>query len=199
MSGHKSTLFSIVIFLSFLFARNPVYRFRQISLFIITLLVVNFIFIHFDRFNLINDLLVRRFFFTSPHITNAFIEYYQNSPLYWSHSLLNFHTNFNEEHPTYILGSFLFGQDKIINANIGFIGDGFMNAGIIGFMLYSNIVTILILLVTKSHYKNSYLGIFVMMMLGLIEQELTVSIFTHGLLVLFIMCLIFLHKEKSTL
>jgi len=145
--------------------------------------------------NVVNDLLVRRTMFTNPIITNGFFHVFNDKMMFLQHSVFRSFSGFNEIYPTYQVGYYLFG-DSDINANTGFIADGYMNFGFFGMIFYTMLMALIIFYIKSIKIREEYVGIYCIMIISSIEMEFTVMLVTHGLIfLLFLTTFIF---EKSS-
>lgn len=98
------------------------------------------------RTGLINVLLVRRIFFVPVQLDALYLEYFSNNPLfYWASSKISFgliDTNYDATAP-FLIGSVFFGREGM-SANSGLIASGYANAGIIGILIYTFLLSICI-------------------------------------------------------
>jgi oligosaccharide repeat unit polymerase len=196
ISGLKTTFFNlIIIYLIFYFKGNlKVKIFKLLSLLLIGMFFA--IYLNIDTpLNLVNDVLVRRSMFTNPIVTNGYFEVFNDNMMLLSHSVFKSISGFNEIYPTFQVGSHLF-NDSSINANTGFIADGYMNFGIFGMILYTLLMTLIILYINSLKVVDEYLGIYLVMIYSCIEMEFTVMLLTHGLFFLLLISTFIFQKKQ---
>lgn len=195
ISGLKTTFLNLLFVLFFFLIKTNLNK--KMLIFLFTIVVFLFISIQLnikEPVNIINDLLVRRTMFTNPIITNAFFEVFDDKMMCLKHSVFRSFSGFDGVYPTYEVGSYLF-DSKEINANTGFIADGFMNFGIIGMIVYTLLMSLIILYIKSLSIKKEYIGIYCIMIISSIEMEFTVMFLTHGLLFLLISSTYYFEKD----
>ena len=196
VSGLKTTFVNVIItFLIYSLKGNlSVKIFKFLSLVVIGMFSSVYLNIH-TPLNLVNDVLVRRSMFTNPLVTNGYFELYNDEMMLLSHSVFKSFSGFNEIYPTYQVGYHLF-HDSSINANTGFIADGYMNFGVIGMIIYALFMTLVVHYINSLKLRQEYLGIYIIMILSCIEMEVTVMLLTHGLLFLLIFSTFILKRQQ---
>ena len=196
ISGLKTTFFNLITIYIFFYFKGDlkVKMFKFMSLLVLGLFFA--IYLNIDTpFNLFNDLLVRRSMFTNPLVTNAYFEVFNDNMMFLSHSVFKSISGFNETYPTFQVGYHLF-NDSSINANTGFISDGYMNFGIIGMILYTLLMTLIIFYIKSLKVMDEYFGIYLIMIYSCIEMEFTVMLLTHGLLFLLLISTFIFQKKQ---
>lgn len=196
ISGLKTTFLNLLFVLFFFSIKTN--SNKKMFVFLIAIVALLFIAIQLNvsaPVNVINDLLVRRTMFTNPIITNAFFEIFDEKTMYLQHSVFRSFSSYDGIYPTYEVGYYLFGN-KDINANTGFIADGFMNFGIVGIIVYPLLMSLIICYVKSLRIKKEYLGVYCIMVISSIEMEFTVMFLTHGLLFLLISSTYYFEREE---
>lgn len=146
-----------------------------------------------NYFGLFGSLFGRRSMLLPSLISNFYIEYFTNNEYYyWSMSkvTLGMVTPPSVLGPTYTIGLVYFG-DPEINANIGWIGSGFANAGIIGVTVYSVVLGIIVSYLKKVGDSIGPRLVFSVSFILLISifrsADLITAMLTHGLLFLILL------------
>jgi hypothetical protein len=189
-TGHKSVLEGIflVFFFSFLFKyikANNITTFILFSFFILiflTLLLTTLL-----DLDIIASLVIRRLFFVPAQLNFVYFEYFdKNSFAYWGNSVLKYFIKYPyDTNIANVIGIFM-GHPKE-NANTGFVASGFAQAGLIGVIIYTFILSIVINIINHFGNKlNKYLLIsltIIPMMVVFKSSDLLTAFLTHGVLI----------------
>lgn len=206
---HKSAAFmpiAILILFAFLKSRHSVKSLLVLFLiFSFALFFEAVIYFMYEIFEpgIINALLGRRILFVPPLLTEYYIDYFSRSPkIYWYNITQHFGGSGHEYDlpPSRLIGYFYFGSEEM-SANIGFIGSGFLNAGIAGVILYSISIAIIISYLNAQAKRLGGVLVFCLaasiLHVALVSSDLFTALRSHGLL-LFIVAAPFLRSMKRT-
>ena len=145
---------------------------------------------------LAHSLFTRRTILLPSLIKQYYFEFFQNQKQLLSHGFLNFLGPSNlSEKPQNIIGGLYFNNFNQY-ANTGFIGDAYMNFGILGIIIYSFILSLIIKFLSNLNIAPQFSGLFLLLSLGLNNSALTTTLLTHGLLLLIVVCF-FLLKNTN--
>ncbi len=145
ITHHKYILFTpFVITVTYLYVRKfPDYKYTLFALIAALFIsVVDLIFTKYfpdGMWGWYGSLFTRRSLMLPPLINYYYIDFFSNNPFYyWATSRITFGLIENpyELAAPFLIGDVYFGN-SITSANVGFIGSGFAQAGIIGVILYS--------------------------------------------------------------
>lgn len=199
LSGHKSVFQSLIIVLGF----HVFFKFKKphlvllisfISL-IVTTLLVSFVI----NMPIVSSMILRRLLFVPTHLNYTYLEFFSiHEYIYWSNGILKNIIEYPYEiKPVFLIGEYL-GKDKMA-ANTGFIGNGFMHAGILGVFVYTIIAIILfnIINLLGSCFNKFFLYSIVFMPIFtlIISSDLLTTLLTHGLFISILV--LFLFEAKT--
>ena len=167
--------------------------FSAIQLFIIKKL-------DFDLKYSILGIFIDRSFFTPANINYMYYEYFDiNNLIFWKNSKITFGLmDFDGKNPANVIGVEFFNNPDTF-ANTGWIGSGFMHAGLLGIIIYGAVIGLIFSYVARFSDYNRIrlevlLGSIAVPVIGmLISTDLTAVLLTGGL----ILQLIFLGTIKE--
>ena len=197
ISGAKGYLFSLIVLLFFYIKKKSFLH----QLLITTILLIFFLLIgnwvdHYYDYYIINALFTNRTLFLPSLIKQFYFDFFQQNPIYLSHSIFKSIQPYPyTESPTYLIGGTFMNNFKQ-NTNTGFIGDAYMNFGILGTIIYSFIVCFLFKYFESLNIAPRYSGIFFMLILNFQNGSLTTAILTNGLLLLIILSFLLLRNTN---
>jgi hypothetical protein len=147
----------------------------------------------------VGSLLLRRALFTPALLTHYYLEYFGTNPWYWwSHSRFSFglvEMPYDRTAP-FEIGSQYFSREDM-SANVGLIGSGYSNAGLLGIAIYAVLAGWLFALMQglSTRFSGAFVvAIFMPQLLAMLTStDLTTLLITHGVL-LSIAILMFLGK-----
>ena len=134
-------------------------------------------------------LLTRREYFIPATVTAGyFIVYEQAAHTYWTQSFIGGYTGAYP--PPLIVGHFL-TRNWESSANTGFLGAGFMNAGMLGIIVYSVVLGIIFrlansLVVGRIDLRLGATLCFYPLLFAIVGGDLPVMLLSHGLLILLV-------------
>ena len=187
MTGHKSVLFYPFLTLSVLYLldRKNVnlkiiysYLFIVVSSSSIALVFNNFYFV---------SLFVRRVFFVPAYLSYIYYKYFsENGFVYMSNSVLSHWINYPYQlSPPFLIGKYAFGKGTV-SANNGFLACGYMHFGFLGMVLFSLIVSMILMLVDSLVDGSVSLGLGVALVIVpffalFSSADLSTAFLSHGL------------------
>ncbi len=142
---------------------------------------------------------LHRIFMLNALLDYCFFDFFDDNPIYWSDSFMASLI----EYPYDILPSNIIGREYLnspkMYANSGIIANGFKNAGIIGVLINISIVSVFLSFMNSFNISPKFFGLFLLLMFTFTNASLVGSILTHGLLVLFLVCMYILRNTKYSL
>lgn len=208
MTHHKSVLFLpfIVAAMYYLTQYNrAIFYITLIFIFVAGVSVAELLLIYAmggeGRANF-TSIIVRRVFFVPPLLDSIYVNYFLDAPkLLWSTSRFGLGL---AENPYGLTAPFLIGTDVFsregMSANTGIIGSGFSHAGVAGVAIYSLLLGLMISILQSfgkviGHELVFAASVSIIMSVAS-STDLTTAILTHGLLLLYMMLLIFPRDRK---
>ncbi|HBF87359.1 MAG TPA: hypothetical protein DDX39_01865 [Bacteroidales bacterium] len=198
ISGHKSVYLSTVVILFFFYlGKNYELKIKYFFALIIFMLIGVYAFDStFLEGNLTQSIFVRRLFFVPALLNTHYFDFFQNEPIYLSHSILSSFIEYPYDlDPSHLIANEYFAKPEM-SSNNGIIADGYMNFGIIGAILYSFIFSIVILFFNSLDIDSRYFGLFFLLIRVFIGSALLTVVLTHGLWILLLLSLVYLRKRK---
>jgi hypothetical protein len=198
LTPHKTLLIGLIPLVYFALWRNHNRQITWFMLLMITAILITTVTSHFD-YLLPESLLVRRSLFTQAYITHAYFEFFQGNPLFMSHSFPGLMSDYPYASPPPFLMGELFFDAPLMSCNTGFLGDGFMNFGYPGVVLYIIITTAIFHFIDTLRLHPALFGLSFMMVFALQNTYLTTTLITHGMLLLLILMLLTLRNRGNHL
>lgn len=196
VNPHKTFLMALAPLLFFAFWDH--YH-RKTTWFITLLLagiVVSMIMAHQGNI-LPGSMLVRRSLFTQAFLTHAYFEFFHGAPLHLSHSFLSGLGEYPHHlPPPYLIGEQYFCS-PIMSCNTGFIGDGFMNFGFVGALLFLTLTAIIFHFINALNLTPIWFGLTFMILFQLQNTYLFTTLISHGLLMQLLLMAVVLRKREG--
>ena len=142
------------------------------------------VYLLFD-YGFIASLFIRRVFFIPTYLSFEYYDFFKNTNfLLWSYKTEIFTNYPYEVTPAKVIGAHLGNPNT--NANNSFLSNGYMNAGLVGMLIYSVIFSFILIIFDKIHRSGvpiwAVTGITVNTMHSIIKSsDLITGIITHGL------------------
>jgi len=192
----KGTFMGIGIILIFYFFNDFN---KKISFFLTTitvLLIATIFFTNFLHIDMPESIFIRRLFFIPAVLNNAYFEIFNSNHIHLSHSILRYFIDYPYSvEPPFYVSKIFWGMPS--DANNGIISDGFMNFGIIGSIIEIIIATIILKFIDLLNISYRFLGVMYMIIRLFISGALLTSLLTHGLLLLFLILILFLKGTNN--
>jgi len=204
LTSHRSILFyPVVVTAIFLLCKFK----KSIHLLLLAyflLIAISFLSSYFlDEVNLISSLIIRRAYFIPANLNFIYFDFFsQNDYLFWAESRISLglvSTPYSVDISN-LIGSQYYNSIET-NANTGWLGSGYMNAGFIGIFFYSFLIGIIL------SYINSYSKFIDNRILIAISTPIIMQLFTssdlpttmlnHGFIVLLFLLLFFRTKKYN--
>ena len=152
------------------------------------ILIFGILFLNFEKFGIIGDLILRRTFFAPAILNFQYFEFFQTNPhTFFSDSKISFGLidPVYSVSVAYIIGDYIGLPGS--HANASYLGAGYQHAGLVGIAIYASIIGLLLkLLDSIGSLVDSHAFVFgfcAAPLLWLINSsDLPVVFFTHGLL-----------------
>lgn len=154
-------------------------------------------FISFYIFNsiIINDY-IRRLFISPASLFDIYYKYYNGNYTYYTHSDIYSILTGNENNMSIsrYIGEYVMGREGL-NANTGIFVEGFISFGLPGVIIFSLIFMVILILLRKMNFINSYFGIIFVYIYIINTSFLETLLVTHGLLFFLIFSFLFFQKN----
>ena len=204
LTSHKGPLFYPFIVLSIYFVLKYNKAIKLLLIGYIALIFISlFDFIFKYAGGWVASLMLRRTFFTPADICNNYYKFFLDlPPILWAESKITLGlVDYPYGQPTSkMVGAQMYGFETL-NANTGWIGTGFMNAGIIGMIIYAIIIGFLFALL-DAYARFSDKRIIVAIMIGplltiMMSSDLPTAFLNHGVMLGLILLSFFTAKKHS--
>lgn len=195
---HKSALFlPVAVLVLYMYLRQGCAIRRLLLLFLLfsfTLLAEAIFYAtqNFSNPGLMNSLLGRRALFVPPLISDYYLDFFlKNEMVYWHALTQHFGASGSGYNlaPPFIIGEAYFGS-KEISANVGFIGAGYANAGILGVLVYSIFLGLAIAFISAQAKRLGSVFLFcltaVVFHTAFVSSDLITTLRSHGMLLLLV-------------
>jgi len=138
----------------------------------------------------------RRIHFLPALLDICYLDFFQDTPLYWSESILKRFVAYPYDVPhVNLIGEAYFKQPDM-GANNGLISEGYMNLGTWGVLINIFLVATYFAVLNSLRIPSKYVGLFVLVIFSFISSSVFTVFLTHGALVL-LLTAIFLLNEKN--
>lgn len=193
----KSYFFGLIAVL-FFFRGNYNQKYKRFLVVINAFLFVGLFVTFFFNNITILDLFVRRIFVIPPFLDYNYFNLYENNYTFWSHNPIgNLFIQSTLDKPIPIeVGELLFNKEGV-NANVGFVTEGFLSLGFIGVFFHSIIVSFIFVFIKSLRIYHSFFGIIFIFIFVALNSFLTVMFVTHGLLFFIIISYFFLRDSSD--
>ena len=152
----------------------------------------------FPSFNwTLEALLISRPFFTPTLLNSLYFDFFQDNPLYLSHSIMKHFIIYPYEFtPPKMIGIQYFGNPNT-HANNGIPCDGFMNFGVFGAFLFAIPVGILFGIINSCRISPRFFGIILTMVTYIVGGSISTFMLTHGGLLFLFVCNFIVNKTED--
>jgi hypothetical protein len=187
VSGHKSVLFYpfVTIFIYVIYNSSAWKKIGIIPMALSIVVSISLLaYLLFD-YGFLASLFVRRVFFVPPYLAFEYYRFFdENGFLFWSYKTSLLASYPYDVVPARVIGAYLGNPDT--NANNSFFSTGYMNAGLLGMLIYSFVFSMILIVLDKLHRSGvplwAIVGITVNTMHSIIKSaDLITGIVTHGL------------------
>jgi hypothetical protein len=166
------------------------------------ILILNSIFVgycavSFFAQNLLISVFVNRTFFITGLMNRFYFEFFENKPIYLSSSIFRKFIDYPyQETPARLIGGIYVGNYEA-NANNGIPGDGYMNFGYLGVVIFAIVIAGIFAYLNSLKISNKFFGVIFVTISTLLSTELFTSLMTHGILVLLFVATFFLKNSSQ--
>ena len=203
LTAHKGPIFYPFVVLGvyeILRFHRPIVLLLLGYLFLIIISLADFVFLYADGW--VASLMLRRTLLTPADINNNYFEMFSElSPIWWAESKITLGL---VEYPynmpsSKLVGSQMYGFESL-NANTGWIGSGYLNAGFIGMLIYAIIIGLLFSWL-NAYARFSNKRVIVAIMIGpvltvMMSSDLPTAFLNHGVILGIILLSFFSAKQK---
>lgn len=203
LTNHKGPLFYPFVVLAVYFIANRRNGIRMLLIGYLISLIVSLIAFLFEQGLLVGSLVLRRAYLVPAQLNYYYFDFFSSNAFYlWSQSKLTFGLL---SVPYSLNSSHLIGLEYLNNeetsANTGWIGSGYMNAGIIGVYLYSVITGLLMALLnaySKAIDKSIIVATIIVPMFAVfMSSDLPTAFLNHGVILSLVLFSMFSIKSNS--
>jgi hypothetical protein len=204
LTAHKGPLFYPFVVLALYYVLNQKYAVRK--LLVGYLMVVCISLVDFMLGGMwIGSLMLRRMYLVPAHLNYIYHDYFSSNPYYlWSKSKISFGLSESKYSldPSHLIGLEYYGSE-LTGANTGWIGSGYMNAGIFGVLLYAIIIALFFAMLngySRSIDKRIIVAITAAPMLTvLMSSDLPTAFLNHGVILSLVLFSLFSVRQRSVL
>lgn len=195
--GHKTVYAGLI--LVFVFYKLSYFRAVQKTLkWSNILIVLSLTMAYFGyQYDYLWILTFRRTHFLPGLLDIAYLDFFQNQPIYWSESVLKRFISypFDASHVS-LIGENYFGKADM-GANNGLISDGYMNFKTIGVFINVFIVGLYFTILNSIKIEPKYFGLFLLITFSFISSSMFTVLLTHGAIVLLLISIFMLNGKKN--
>lgn len=143
------------------------------------------------------SIVLRRLFFIPVIVCDNYFTFFDGHPILLSHSFLGHWVDYpyNME-PSRIIGEMMYNRSGT-NCNTGIIGDGFMNFGHIGAILFIAIGALFVKCVEAQMDNARFFGLLALLVFTFLNSALFTTLLTHGGLVLLLAVCFLIPSSKT--
>jgi len=196
VGAHKSVLIGIgAVLIAYRLSYMQFARyFLKLVLYLTIACLVLFVFFDYPYLTIYT---IRRGLFVPALLDVAYFDFFNNDYLYWSESILRgiVPRKYDNLH-VFLIGDTYFNKPDM-GANNGIISDGFMNAGMIGVIINTTIISAYFGIINSLNISNKFFGLFLLLIILIISASLTTILLTHGAIILFLLSMFFLKDTKE--
>lgn len=186
--ANKITFLSLFVILALYFSEKYVVKVFGMLVSMISLFLFGRgmeILFHFEKFNLVEDMLIRRTIFVPALITNDYIDYFTRHPfLFYSDSILRRFFEYPFHEPVAFMISRIYYDRPGMYASTGFLADGYINLGVCGVLFSITVVALYYGYLSQLKIHPRYFGLVVVSVIIFSGSALFTGLVTHALLFL---------------
>ena len=197
VNPHKSVFLSVFLIILFFFFDD--YNLKSgIALCGVVLMIGASALFTFVSGNILPEsILVRRMFFVPAQLSSVYFSFFDNNHIYLSHSILHHFIEYPYNlDPPHVIGMYMYGRTNV-SCNTGFIGDGFMNFGHFGALLFTIGTAAVFRFFESLRLKPEFFGVILLTLFTFLNSAFLTSLLTHGVIFLMIVALFFLKTDKD--
>jgi len=140
--------------------------------------------------NLLHSILIERIFFDQSLMTYCYFDFFNHHPIFFSESLFfNQFFTYPFDLPSANLIGKVYFNNPASHANTGIIGDGFMNLGYYGVLLFGILFSSIFLFFNSIEFDKRYFGVFFLLIFDFLNSSMLSTFLSGGLWILIIFSL----------
>ena len=130
------------------------------------------------------SIVLRRLFFIPVIVSDNYFTFFDGHPMLLSHSVLGHWVDYPYQlEPSRMIGEMMYNRAET-NCNTGIIGDGFMNFGHVGAVLFVAIGALFVRCIEGQMQNARFFGLVALLVFTFLNSALFTTMLTHGGLVL---------------
>lgn len=186
LNPQKSIFFSIAVVLAFFLFKSH-YAKAGMFLYLMMAACLVAVLLNVVKGSLVAESMVlRRLLFIPVIVCDNYFTFFDGHPMYLSHSFLRHWTEYPYQvDPSHMIGSMMYNR-TITNCNTGIVGDGFMNFGHLGALLFVAIGALFVRCVEAQMPNARFFGLLALLVFTFLNSALFTTLLTHGGLVLLV-------------
>ncbi len=197
INPHKSVFLSIFVIIAFYFLKDYYSKAGLMISGIIGVLFLTFIFTKTTGNILPESIFVRRMFFLPVYISDNYFTFFNDNHVMLSHSIFSPFFDYPYDlDPALLMGDYIYNKPET-SCNTGIIGDGYMNFGIFGSMVFAFIAAIIFRFLDSLHMHHSFFGLTFLYLVLFLNSALFTSLLTHGGLFFMLIGLFFFKNTNN--
>ncbi|MBO4232481.1 MAG: hypothetical protein J5862_04525 [Bacteroidales bacterium] len=143
------------------------------------------------------SILVRRMFFVPAQLSSVYFSFFENNHIYLSHSVLKHFFDYPYElDPPHLIGWYMYGRTNV-SCNTGFIGDGYMNFGHFGALLFTLGTAVVFRFFESVKMRPLFFGVVLLTLFTFLNSAFLTSLLTHGVFFFMLIALFFLKTDND--
>lgn len=149
----------------------------------------------FTDFSYVIDVGIRRLLFVPIHLEDVYYQTFNHNFLYWSHNPIGsiFYNYPYDRDLTMYVGEVVIGKPGM-NANVGFLIEGFFSAGYVGVILISFVLSLVYSFIDSLDINPIFFGIVIVYIFVSVNSLFLSALVTHGLFCFILMSYFFLKR-----
>ena len=196
VNPQKSILFIMGLVVVCFFLRNCFAKAGLIIYGLLTICAASVVLNSFAGAMMPESIMVRRLFFIPALVQDTYFTFFEHHPMLLSHSCLSplFDYPYRID-PSHLIGQMIYNR-TITSCNTGLIGDGFMNFGQVGALLFTATAALIIRFVDATCFDSRYFGLVAVLLVTFLNGALFTTMLTHGGLLL-VLAFLFLVPSRA--
>ena len=145
------------------------------------------------------SIVVRRLFFIPVIVSDNYFTFFDGHPMLLSHSVLGRWVDYPYQlEPSRVIGEMMYNR-ATTNCNTGIVGDGFMNFGHVGAVLFVAIGALFVRCIEGQMQNARFFGLVALLVFTFLNSALFTTMLTHGGLVLLLaVCFLIPDERRAT-
>lgn len=196
MIPQKSIFFGIFVVVFFYFFKRPIRKVAVFTAIVLGLFIMSIYLAKTNNFIVLESLLLRRYFLVPAFLNHVYFDFFNGEYLKYSYGFLkDFFYYPYDMYPAHLLGKEFF-HGRVLNANNGFLSDGYINFGLYGMLVNTTIIAALIKFFDGLSLDVKFFGLFFLFLNVTRSSALPTMLLTHGVWLLILVAYLFLRKDK---